>query len=417
MLSSRRVAFAAAVAFAVVGILAAYLFLELGESNDQLASTRTTLADTQTTLDDTRTTLHETDAALSEQAALNAGLTAANRTLETDKAAVETANATLETDKAAVETANATLEASLSQSRRENSDLTGQNAALSRNLQESTEQTTALVAGLGTLKSEYAALTTNHRELGLEHEGLRVQHASLQESAGTADSLAAKVEALRQEIRDLEEMREPLILGPGSSWRSGFYCTGSMEPVITCLDEARWLGDFEAEDIVVGSTISYDPGCGDDEPDGRWTAHRVMQVEVRDGVHYYWPKGDNNRNADGCWIAEQSIRAYIVEIYEDVRPANALLRVSVNRAKEAMDSAGIIYGAAGDYYDELRVRFCGDRTWDNCPLPDYQYNEAIAQYRIVEQARVLFTQAIDHWQCWVRNAKESERPGHIPHEC
>ena len=382
MLSSRRVAFAAAVAFAVVGILAAYLFLELGESNDQLASTRTTLADTQTTLDDTRTTLHETDAALSEQAALNAGLTAANRTLETDKAAVETANAT--------------LEASLSQSRRENSDLTGQNAALSRNLQESTEQTTALVADLGTLKSEYAALTTNHRELGLEHEGLRVQHASLQESAGTADSLAAKVEALRQEIRDLEEMREPLILGPGSSWRSGFYCTGSMEPVITCLDEARWLGDFEAEDIVVGSTISYDPGCGDDEPDGRWTAHRVMQVEVRDGVHYYWPKGDNNRNADGCWIAEQSIRAYIVEIYEDV---------------------GSIYGAAGDYYDELRVRFCGDRTWDNCPLPDYQYNEAIAQYRIVEQARVLFTQAIDHWQCWVRNAKESERPGHIPHEC
>ena len=302
-------------------------------------------------------------------------------------------------------------------------------------------------------ESEHRALDAENRDLQTTHEGLRRDHNALQfeyvvleRQAGDLEALMRQADALRQEISELEAIREPLVLESDGTRRGWFTCTGSMEPVITCLDEATWLYDFEPEDIVVGATISFNPSCKEDAPDDTGTAHRVMQIEVRDGVHYYWPKGDANRNDDGCWVPEHHVQGYIVEVHRDMRPANATLRAAVNLAKSERDRISDLLDQAEEHLDQtdaaaeearldyraVIARFCGANVEpQNCSLPDYEYNQAISAYNVYQQARLVYDQAYSsykeafaayktayaHWECWDRNAKESEYPGHIPYSC
>ena len=160
-------------------------------------------------------------------------------------------------------------------------------------------------------------------------------------------------------------------------------------------------------------------------------AHRVVEVEVRDGVRYFWPKGDNNEESDGCWIAASQVGSFIVALHRNVYPENAVLRESVNRAvselrraKVVSDAASALQKAAFEVYDNLMNGFCGSKPRSNCYLADAQYNQATVVYEEYEEAfavyrRVyaLYIAAFDRYDCWQRNATESERPGHIPHEC
>ena len=226
------------------------------------------------------------------------------------------------------------------------------------------------------------------------------QFEELQTQAGTAEGLRGEIRMLRQEILELEEARKPLILGVDAKGRGGFACTGSMEPVVTCLDEATWLEDFRPEDITVGATISFHPGCFD-AGEGRGTAHRVEAVEVRDGVHYYWPKGDNNLEADGCWVPEQNVRGYIVEMHRNVRPENAELREHVNEAIDGWKDAVAAYFALYDRYCERGQR---------CTVP----SSIFVRLKALERA---WDTAQDHLVCWQNSAKASQYPGHIPWRC
>ena len=294
--------------------------------------------------------------------------------------------------------------------------------------------------------AKHNAVTEENGQLRTERDALQNRYSALEAKNGTIEQLQSEESWLQAEISRLEEMRKPLILGHDTTGRSGFACTGSMEPKITCLDEATWLTDFEPEDIVVGTTISFNPDCEEDQPDDRGTAHRVMKIEVRDGVHYYWPKGDNNLEADGCWVPEQHVRGYIVEIHRDVRPANATLRTAVNLAKaernrllvlldeaeERLDQADTAVENARSNYRAVIAQFCGANVEpQNCSLPDYQYNQAIASYNVYLQAHRVYDQAYneyrrvlalykpayDHYYCWYQSAKKSEYPGHIPYSC
>ena len=417
MLSLRRIAVLAAVALVAVGILTPYLFLELRRANTVLADTRATLGTTQTTLTETQTSLGDTQTTLANtQTSLGDTQTTLANTQttlrETDKALEEQTihNFTLHT-------ANVDLTESLTDAEERNVSLVGQNIVLTQHLRDSLELVRETDIQMKSLQSEHDELAGLHSALDVAYETLTGQYQDLRTIAGTVQSLEAQAEYWRQGIRALKEERAPLILDPGDMSRGGFFCTGSMEPVLTCLDEAMWIHDFHPEEIVVGATIAYDPGCSANEPDGRGISHRVMEIKVRDGVHYYWPKGDSNRKPDGCWIPEQNVQAYIVEIYKGVRSLNAALRIEVNASIAASNSASDAYDVAEASYEELRVQFCGDRTWQSCRLSKKKYNVAIKAYRTLEQARDLTEQADSAWECWNRNAKESEHPGHIPHEC
>ena len=432
MVSTRTIAIVAAVAMAAVGILAVYLFLELGDSNEQLAATRTTLADTQTTLADTTTTLQETtdtlqetDSALSEQVATNTALESTMAAAQRDNAILARRNDTLARDLLGAETEVVLLDS---------------------NLNQANQQLSTLQQEHDTLQEGHALLRGEHSALQQTHDGLQAQHQTLQEQAGTVEGLRTQAETLRLEISELEAMREPLVLDSNDLRTRGFKCTGSMEPVITCLDEVRWLADFDAVDIVVGSTISFDLDCDTGQVTSYWTAHRVMEIEVRDGVHHYWPKGDNNRKADGCWIPEQHVRGYVVEIYKGVVPENEELRDNVNRAKNShrsmlasldvaqghVDDTSQVLDAARAIYNRLWAANCGDVPPEStCFLDEPAYSEVNlahanyqtayrsyrAAYNSYELTFAAYERVRDHYACWLRNAKESESPGHIPHAC
>ena len=162
-----------------------------------------------------------------------------------------------------------------------------------------------------------------------------------------------------------------------------------MDPALTCLDKATWLKDFNAEDIVVGATIGFNPNCWEDEPDDLFTAHRVMDIKIENGVYYFWPKGDANPEDDGCWVHQDNVSRYLVGVEKNAVPENAYLQSQVRAASEA--------------YEKLLLRYCGHTIARNCTLRGDIYQITIDAYHL--------------WRCWHRNAEESERPGHIPHEC
>ncbi len=349
--------------------------MELDRTSAMLAETREALASTQNELEDAVSTLSHTTAALSEQQVLTANL-------EDDVAQLQQKERQLREDLAAVKERNSSLLSELGATRSLLASTTTELDTTQNTLTETEgalEEQTALALRLD---EENGALLEERKDLEGRLETVTGQYADLVERAGTKEQLEEDATELQQEIRDLENQRAPLILSPNDLHRTGFLCTGSMEPTISCLDEATWLADFRPEDIVVGATIVFSPSCWNTQR----VAHRVLEVEVRNGTHYFWPKGDGNRQADGCWVPETNVEMYIVEVHRNVRPENAALRNHVNSAK--------------DTYYELLDRYCGDIPSQECRLPNREYSEVRA--------------AFDNYSCWTDVALNSRNPGHIP---
>ena len=285
----------------------------------------------------------------------------------------------------------------------------------------------------GRLQGQYDTLNSNHRALQSSHTALQVRHDDVKEDlaasrwelretkedlaaansnlaaaqdilrgrGGEVANLTQRVMAQENRIRELLGERAPLLLNYANSARSGFLCTGSMDPTITCLDEMTWLEDFHPADVVVGAVISFTPpDRGKDEPP---TAHRVMAIKVDNGVHYFWPKGDNNPEADGYWIPEYDVGSYLVRIHRNVRPANAELRRLVNAAKEAHNEAHAAYYA-------LRDQHCPNRE-ETCTAPTTAVYERLV---VLREALIV---AWEHFDCWQQVAIDSQYPGHIPRRC
>ncbi len=259
------------------------------------------------------------------------------------------------------------------------------------------------------LDSELAKANTTISDLATSRQALQRNYNELVAANGTIGTLKAEETWLRNEISRLEAVRGPLILGHNDTKRAGFLCTGSMEPAMTCLDEMTWLEDFLPEDITVGTIISFSPDCRDDTPETSFTAHRVVEITVRNGVHYYWPKGDNNLEADGCWVPEHHVNGYLIEIHKNVNMENEHLRRMVNGAYSAM------LNATARYLD-LVEQVCGVRDIDACP--NWRIRQASTQMlEVVLRAYDTADRAWNHYNCWYQNALDSQRPGHIPYSC
>ena len=284
-----------------------------------------------------------------------------------------------------------------------------------------------IIAGLGeTIEDwqvQFNILETTHRTLQDSHAALEGRYDGLKEDlAGSRWELRevrqenvrleteyGTVQELEAEIARLQGMRQPLILAYNDTERTGFLCTGSMEPKITCLDEMSWLTDYRPEDITVGTTIAFTPDCLSDTPETNFTAHRVVEITVRNGVHYYWPKGDNNLEADGCWVPEHHVNGYLIEIHKNVNMENEHLRRMVNGAYSAM------LNATARYLD-LVEQVCGVRDIDACP--NWRIRQASTQMlEAVLRAYDTADRAWNHYNCWYQNALDSQRPGHIPYSC
>ena len=309
--------------------LAGYLYSELDQRSTDLAATRATLADT-------RVVLQETDQSLAAQVAQNVDLRQANVGLQGAIGEWQVAFADKESE---LSTANAELAQT-------ESELSTANAELAQTESELSTANTELAqteSELADSRRSLDALDSQHRTLQGQYDSLQDTEAALRRDYNTLEDLYGDVEALREEIVELEAKRRPLILAVDTD---SFACTGSMEPKITCLDEATWLENPKPEEIVVGSVISFYPDCWTEEvvEDAAGTAHRVMDIKVENGVYSYWPKGDANEEPDGCWVPFDHVQGYIIEIHKDVRPENAVLRDFVNdaSAKEARGTGRVL---------------------------------------------------------------------------
>ncbi len=273
----------------------------------------------------------------------------------------------------------------------------GEVSSLNTQVAERDTRIDGFVSDIITLNAQVAERTTRIAGLVNDNSRLRTDYQALVDAGGDLEQVRAMEEAsqkradeLEIEIKELQEQRKPLILTPGGVATSGFLCTGSMYPAITCMDRGTWLEEFNPEDIVVGATISFSPNCWEEEPDDISTAHRVKEIRVEDGTYYFWPRGDANREDDGCWVHQDNVEGYLIELEKDVVPENAYLQSQVRASRVA--------------YDNLWSRHCGHvDPSGTCYLSGYIYD--------------IVRDALNLYNCWLGNARESKYPGHIPNHC
>ena len=272
---------------------------------------------------------------------------------------------------------NETLTTDLNTTTEDLTNKIAENEALTRDLESKTQQ-------LADKTSEYEILTAEQEELTQTHETLVRETGNLEDVKDERDSILREVDSLnstisrlRGDISALEQRRRPLIV---RTITEGFLCTGSMEPKITCLDSATWLVNFKPEDIIVDTVIIFDPPAECDLGTGQ-IAHRVKSIKRVSNDFFYWPQGDANAEADGCWIPHTKVLGYMIELHENVHLENSGLRYRVNSAKAHMDQALQNYEYAQEAhdqkqarYDSLRLQYCGSLT-GSCRLPTHQLNE------------------------------------------
>ena len=402
----------AAVILALVATVA-YLGVTLNTASAKLEETSAELDSTATTLTQQEAAnaalVEETTAtlrSLTQQEAANAALEHTNSTLRSEKENLQGSLAVADAQSAALQAGLDALGERYDRLDADHSSLTDQHDELSDAHEalnvlyvELEEDRNALAVRHSGLLVDFTTLTTDQQTLTTELDALKGQYRTLAEKAGELEKVEERISELEGEIERLAAMRRPLILGDGDLNRGGVACTGSMEPVLTCLDEVTWLQDFDPADIVVGTTIAFHPACWQSD---RAIAHRVMDIEVRDGIHYFWPKGDAAVEADGCWVPETNVRGYIVEIHKNVNPENAELRKAVLSAKGT-------YEEALDAYYALRDRYCA-RNAAQCTVPRSVYGQILQLHQDA-------VRALSVYRCWNKNAQDSEYPGHIPYEC
>ena len=387
-------------------------------------------------LDDTATELQVTEASLAGQERFNASLQDTNEELreeisglksdiaglEEDIDALEDNVSLLEVGKASLELTVQGLESANAELTRERDDAIARGDALfldkehlttdltvARSNNENLLATNAgLHSDLSDARAENNNLETRNEDLSGDLETARNEYRTLEDAVGTVEELQSTADGVRGEIVELEDKLRPLILSWDSRTVGGFYCTGSMEPTLGCLDAVTWIDEFDPSVIVEGAIISFNPNCWEThaERDDANTAHRVIDIRVEDDVYYFWPRGDGNEEDDGCWIPHGNVHSYAVEFFPDRYPQNDKLRRAVLNARDA-------YRAVRDEYQAVYLRYCGFPATDrrDCALPNHQFREVDALGDEVEAALTTY-------DCWYDVAERSEWPGHIPeHMC
>ena len=267
------------------------------------------------------------------------------------------------------------------------SDLSDENGDLTETILVLDETVLALEGAVLTLEETVLTLEEEKRGLEAEIEAFRLAHESVA-------SLEERAVGLRAVISGLENDRKALEVKSNEMFP---VCTGSMEPKITCLDTVVVLENFHPEDIAVGTLISFyapaeDEEEGDDAPP---VLHRVAEIKIEEGVHYFWPKGDALEEADGYWISENSVLGYVIELRQGTRPENAALRDRVNGAQAAYVTARGTMLEARDAYDNTVIKHCGSlEAASSCETSRSNFTEITAAYNAFANAWGGYVEAI-----------------------
>ena len=280
----------------------------------------------------------------------------------------------------------------------------GQIRLLQDDVQEKEDAYTGLLASYKELQDSGAELLAEHEALISDSIALREENSRLLEVVVPIEDAQSELQRIQRlaieaeeaydnwstgvstmqnlfqdleaEVTELEERRRPLLLH-GKTSTTEFLCTGSMEPKITCLDTMTWLTDFDPADITVGTIIVYRPSCYGAPYE---TAHRVTQIQGAEGVYAFRTKADVEDSDDGCWIPQENVSGYLIDIQKNTRMGNAWLREQVNNAR--------------DLHLLLEARYISTGQ-------DY----------------TLYLEAHRNWSCWVESAAQSTGEGHVPFTC
>ena len=230
---------------------------------------------------------------------------------------------------------------------------------------------------------------------------LEADHASLVSRVGDLETVEHAIATLEEELESLREERTPLV---PQTHQVGFRPTGSMEPKITALDEAVWLDNYFPEDVIVGAVISFSPPPGhalfDPQEPLKRVSHRVIDIRVEDGVHYYRTKGDNNFDDDG-WISSSGVHGYITELHKGVIDDPALVDLQsqileVNPLKhllwQQMNDLAEQHDRAVREYQDYIARYCPGHV---CPSGSYERAKSL--YDSAERIRVALDSKIGEY--------------------
>ncbi len=253
---------------------------------------------------------------------------------------------------------------------------------LSSNVTDLEERRERLQESSTDLRGTILQLVIEVSDLDAQIVALEQDNADLRTAHGTVVSLEEEAEGLRVVISGLEEDRQALELKAQEMLP---VCTGSMEPKITCLDTVVVLQNYFPEDIAVGTVIFFDSPEADDG--ALPILHRVKEIKIEDGVHYFLPKGDAAETDDGVWVPEENVRGYVIELLQGTRPENTELRERVNGAKEQYVTTKATMLEARGAFDETAIRYCGSvEAVSACETSASSFNRVLTAYNTFKDA-------------------------------
>ncbi|MCY4583501.1 MAG: hypothetical protein OXE50_12015 [Chloroflexi bacterium] len=264
-----------------------------------------------------------------------------------------------------------------------------------------------LEASYSVLSDENSGLRATLQALEAEKTSLETQVEEFKLAHGSVTQLEERAEGLRAVIAGLEEDRMALQVSSSEMFPT---CTGSMEPGITCLDTVVVLTNFRPEDIAVDTVIAFYPPEQTEAGDGPPVLHRVTDIKIEEGVHYFWPRGDALDEPDGHWISKDNVLGYVIELQQGTRPENTALRERVNGAREQYVSARGKMLEARDKYDDTLIRHCGSvAAASSCATSQENLAEIRAAYDTFTEAWDEYLNAVcEYDKAYYHGTHESE---------
>lgn len=251
------------------------------------------------------------------------------------------------------------LQTSFSALADEHGNLNQAHSALQSTAQDLSSSGAALQDSNSGLRRENGNLKQTVQRLEEENNRLEGENQAFKTAYESVESLEEKASGLRAVIGTLEDDRKALIVKSTEMFPG---CSGSMEPKITCLDTVVVLQNFRPEDVTLGAIIAYHPPTpttDNGQEAGAPILHRVTDIKVEDGVHYFWPKGDAEEEADGFWVPESSVLGYATALLQGTRPQNAALRDRVNGARDMHTATRARMLETRGIYYEAAIMYCG----------------------------------------------------------
>lgn len=180
----------------------------------------------------------------------------------------------------------------------------------------------------------------------------------------------------------------------------GFKCTGSMEPVITCLDTATVQSNIVPGDLSVGDIVDFD--C-----DGVGVVHRITAISGNS----YTLKGDANDRPDDCVVTFDDISGLLLSVHIGANhsPEKEAFRDIFLNAERKLDEAWEESEEAWSAYETYRNANCSySEAEDVYICAGATFDEASSLYDWYSYKYCLYDSAFGVWEYYLLAAVRIE---------